>query len=372
MKLPDFSKLSDFSTPFMVYDPSVAERNIREIQNYLPGVDVYYAMKCNPNPRMISKFKSLGLGFEVASIQETKQLIKQGVDHEKIMCLHPIKSLDFLRYMNEQKIKIVCADSFEEVDKISNLMPQAKVVIRVSTPNEGSSWKVNGKYGIVQGQVTNLAKYCLSKNLVPYGLTFHVGSQCANNENWVTALDLCKKLILAAAKVGINYQLLSLGGGLPAKYNKPVPSIAETCAVITDSLADDFPRVPRITIEPGRSIMAEAGVLVTRVFGLATRSRVNWAYIDVGVYNGLIESAETHDDHFYPITTNSKSSTNKIYNLGGPTCVSLDTPFKRVSLPELKVGDLIYVYQAGAYTVNCACSFNGFPAPQEYLLEDLT
>lgn len=372
MKLPAFSKLSDFSTPFVVYDSNQAEENIAQIRKFLPAVDVHYAMKCNPNSRMISKFKSLGLGFEVASIQETKQLIKQGVSPERIICLHPIKSLDFLKYMNDQGIKTVCADSYEEVDKIANIIPEARVVIRVSTPNEGSSWKVNGKYGMVQGQVTNLAKHCLSKGLIPYGLTFHVGSQCANNENWITALGVCKKLIKTATRVGINYQLLSLGGGLPAKYNKPVPSITETCGVIAGALSDNFPKMSRITIEPGRSIMANAGVLVSRVFGLAARGSVNWAYIDVGVYNGLIESAETHDDHFYPIGTNSRATTKKTYNLGGPTCVSLDTPFKRVVLPELKIGDLIYIYNAGAYTVNCACSFNGFPTPQEYLLEDLT
>src|SRR5262249_37035445 len=147
-----------------------------------------------PHPRITKYLNSLGSGFEVASLAETRQLINQGVPADRIVCMHPIKSPEFLKYLRKHRILVMAVDSYEEVDKIAQYVPGAKLVVRLSVDNEGSSWHLNGKFGLEVTEFPRIFEYIQSKGLVAYGMMFHVGSQCENEANWVKALRSCKDI----------------------------------------------------------------------------------------------------------------------------------------------------------------------------------
>ena len=368
-----YRKTGKLKTPFVVYNLEFIKQNFLDIRKFFPDVEIYYAMKCNPIQRILKILMQLDSGFEVSSEWEVEQLLKLGVKASKIICLHPIKSPEFLKYLYKSNIEIMAVDSYEEVDKISIYAPGSKVVPRVNVSNEGSVWALNGKYGIDSVEFPKLFHYIASKGLIPYGLTFHVGSQCETLSSWVKALEVCKGVWDKSAKEGIKLHLLSLGGGLPIKYRKEVPTIEEIGNLITNILKKNFTSdVPvRFTIEPGRGLVANSAVLVSSVFGIATRGLKNWAYIETGSYNGLAEATETPDRRFYELMVEETSRELIKYNIGGPTCVSLDTPFEDVYLPRLEVGGRIYIINAGAYSATCSAPFNGFPVPKVYFYNEL-
>jgi ornithine decarboxylase len=368
-----FERTRRLQTPFLVYDLDEVEANYRRISQSFPGLGIYYAMKCNPDAAFIERLNTLGAGFEIASIAEAKQLIKQNVHPKNIICLHPIKSPEFLQYMAQHQINILAVDCFEEVDKIAKYAPASKVLIRVVVDNEGSSWHLNGKYGIESVDVPKLLEHILAKALMPYGLTFHVGSQCVNEANWIKALQICQDIWEKARRRGIEFEHLSLGGGLPITYRKPIPELKRIGALILKQIKGNFKtkRGLKVSIEPGRAIAATASVLVTTVFGLATRGQRQWAYIEVGTYNGLVEAIETEDRQFYPLKVEHVRRPQQIYNIGGPSCVSLDTPFEEVQLPQLRLGDRLYILNTGAYSATCGGPFNGFPLATRYYYHQL-
>lgn len=361
----------NYKTPFLAFSLKEVRNNFVNIKRDFSGIDIYYAMKCNPLPQVIETLKVLGSGFEVASLNETKQLIKQGVHASKIICLHPIKSPEFLRFLNKNQINTVAIDSYEEVDKIAKFLPNAKVLVRVAVDNAGSGWHLNKKFGIEVTEFPKILKYIGSRGLKLDGLTFHVGSQCENQANWLKALDLCSNVWVDALRAGIQMNFLSLGGGLAVKYNRPIPKQREIAKIVKNKIASSFPTKDKLTvsIEPGRAMVATSGILGTKVIGVATRGGENWAYIETGTYNGLIEAIETADRSFYPVMTDAKTKNKRVYYIGGPSCVSLDTPFEKTTLPELKTGDKMYVKNAGAYTVTCSAPFNGFPVPRVYYID---
>ena len=356
-----------------MYDLKEVEANYQNIAQLFPGLSIYYAMKCNPDHAFIQVLNKLGSGFEVASLEEARQLISQGINTSKIICLHPIKSPEFLQYMARHNIDVLAVDSFEEVDKIAKYAPASKVVPRIVVDNEGSGWPLNGKYGIESIEAPKLLEHILAKGLVPYGLTFHVGSQCVNEANWIKALQICQDIWVKAHRRGIEFELLSLGGGLPISYRKPIPDLRRTGHLILKQIRENFKskRGLKVSIEPGRAIAATAGVIVTTVFGLATRGQTQWAYIEVGTYNGLVEAIETNDRQFYPLQVEHQRRPLQIYNIGGPSCVTLDTPFEDVELPQLRLGDRVCILHTGAYSTTCAGPFNGFPLATPYYYHHL-
>jgi ornithine decarboxylase len=371
----DFFRITrPVDTPCLVIDLEQVRENYQQIHRAFPGVAIHYAMKCNSDPGIIGALNSLGSGFEIASIGEARQLIELGVKPHNIICMHPIKSPEFLTYLYDHQVEVMAIDSLDEVDKIARYAPGSKLVVRVDVANEGSGWHLNGKYGLALNECLDVLDHIQSQRLVPCGLVFHVGSQCENLSNWMNALNACEQIWREARQRGIELKFLSLGGGLPVPYRRPVPGIDAIGDAVMNALrhsviasADDV----RLVIEPGRAMVASAGTLLTSVIGTAKRGPTSWAYIETGTYNGLVEAIETSDRQFYPLAVEDAGRPLIQYHIGGPTCVSLDTPFENVELPELRTGDRLYVLNAGAYTVSCAGTFNGFSAPTVYYLHDL-
>ena len=356
--------IESLPTPLLVIDCEQIRQNVRAIQQALPGVGVYYALKCNPDAEIVRTLAAMGIGFEIASQQEAQYLLQLHVPASQIVCFHTIKSPAFLQFLHAHQIDIVAVDSAEELYKIALYAPNSRVVVRVEVPNDGSVVDLSGKFGIAPQDAPQLLVQAQALGLRPYGITMHVGSQCVELAAWEKAVRICMDAWAETRRLGLELRLFSLGGGLPVPYRKPIVSLADIGDVITKhDLNGLHGGQGMVTVEPGRAIAATAGTMVTSIIGIARRASGLWAYLDVGVFNGLMETLLNNDYEFYPLFVSGEDRPVVRYNLGGPTCDSVDTPFRNVELPELRIGDRLYVLHTGAYSASCAGSFNGFFPP---------
>ncbi|OGH19993.1 MAG: hypothetical protein A3D74_03805 [Candidatus Levybacteria bacterium RIFCSPHIGHO2_02_FULL_37_13] len=363
------NKSNQFKTPFLLVDLKQVSKHYNNIKKNLSGVEVFYSMKANDHPRIVETLVKENASFDITSERELNSLNKNSLSSKKITCLNPIKSPEFLKRLFENKITIMAYDSFDEVDKIARYAPGSKLVLRIVVDNEGSDWPLTKKYGVNPAEALPLLKYALGKKLQPIGLTFHVGSQCRNKNNWVNALFVCETLWALAKKENIHFNFLSLGGGLPIQHDRPIPALEDIGKGIKKMLSNNFKSADsplRVAIEPGRAIVGDSAIMVTSVIGKAKRGSENWLYVDTGVFNGFME---TIDGFTYDIKT-IKNTAIKKFTIGGPSCDSVDIPFKNVVLEDVKIGDKIYVLNAGAYTTVYASTFNGFEIPKTYFLSD--
>jgi ornithine decarboxylase len=201
--------------------------------------------------------------------------------------------------------------------------------------------------------------------LKPVGVFFHVGSQCTLAGTWAKAIQKSWSVWQRAAERGIELHMLNVGGGFPATYLKPVPTVAEIARVIQESVAALFPKDVEVSLAPGRGLVGEAGILAATVMAKAARDSEQWLYLDVGVFNGLMEAVGGIK---YRIVASRTGPTRK-WVLSGPTCDSFDVISNEVELPDLDVGDRVYITSAGAYTTAYASEFDGFPIPAIHFLE---
>ncbi|MDP2755108.1 MAG: type III PLP-dependent enzyme, partial [Nitrospirota bacterium] len=334
---------------------------------YIKKSKVFYAVKANPDIEILKFLNGLKLGFEIASEGELEILLSLGVKPERIISSNPIKSLKFLKVSASNGVNYFSFDSEDEVDKLSKFIHGCNVYVRLSVPNEGSEWPLSKKFGVELDEALTLLRYAKEKGINPIGITFHVGSQCTNVYNWNIALDKAKALWDMAEKNGIKLTLLNIGGGYPIRYTKNVVSIETIEKNVNKLIYERFPKGLEIYIEPGRAVIGDAGIFVTTVIGKARRSNEDWLYIDVGVFNGLMESVGGIK-YSYIVESCKHTRHKKRWTIAGPSCDSFDVIDKNVSLPEPNVGDLILILSSGAYTVSYASEFNGFSIPKTILI----
>jgi len=353
----------DDEPPYLLVDRETLKQKARLIGKGIKNSRVFYAVKANPDIEVVRYLNELGLGFEIASEGELKILSELKIEPERIITSNPVKTLRFLKEAVEYGIQYYAFDSDSEIEKLSKYAPGKKVYVRLSVPNEGSEWPLSKKFGVEIEEAVKLLVYASQRGLEPAGITFHVGSQCGNIYNWHTAIDKARHVKELALKEGIEIKMLNIGGGYPIEYTRKVPPI-QTIETKINSLIEKYFPDAEIFIEPGRAVVGDAGVFVSRIIGKAQRGDENWLYIDVGVFNGLMESIGGIK---YQYVVGSKAS-QKEWIIAGPSCDSFDVIERGVILPEPDVGNLILILCAGAYTVSYASEFNGFSIPKTFLI----
>ena len=354
-----------FETPSLIIDSEKVKEKFSLIGQNIKGSYVFYAVKANPDMEILKFLNQLDKGFEIASEGELKILSKIGIQPNRIISSNPVKSLKFLEMAHEYGINNFSFDSIDEVEKIGKFVPEANVYIRLSVPNEGSEWPLSKKFGVELDDAVELLCRAQNRGLNPMGITFHVGSQCTNLYNWNIALDKAKILWDMAEKKGIKLEMLNIGGGYPINYTKSVIEIGTIEKNINRLIWERFPENTKIHIEPGRAVVGDAGVLVTKVIGKAKRPDNNWLYIDMGVFNGLMESLGGIK---YTYLVESNNQNKKNWTLAGPSCDSFDVIDKNVNLYEPDIGNLLLILSGGAYTISYASEFNGFSIPKTILI----
>lgn len=353
-----------YSKPFLLVDSNIVRAKTRRFKAAMPRVHPHYAVKANPDPRVLKTLIEEGTGFEIASIAELDLLLSLGVPAAEIYYSNPMKSRAYLEYAAAKGVEWYVLDSVEELRKIVSVKADAKMYLRIDTPNIGSDWPLGGKFGAHAAEIKGIITEAAKLNADLAGVTFHVGSQCRNPQNWRVGIERAKKVFADMRRAGLNPRLLNLGGGYPVRHVKPIPSIEVIADVVNAAIAD-LPTDIRIMAEPGRYLVSDAAYFVCRVVGTATRNGKRWMYWDAGMFGGVIETTEGLR---YDILTDRKGREIP-WAIAGPTCDSVDILMRDEMLPEdVQEGDFIYIPNSGAYTTAYASNFNGFPLPDVVVL----
>lgn len=346
-------------TPLMVISKDQLTEEYNRFRRLLPRVRLYYAIKANPHPDIIKTLRDLGGSFDTASEGEIRHVLAQGVSPDRIIFANTIKRPESLEFAKKARVNLCTFDNEPEIYKIAKHAPGTHVLARMKVSNFGSIVELSLKFGADQDQIVPMLLKARSLGLKPDGVSFHVGSQCTNIENYLRAFESAAHVVQEAAEQGLKIRTINIGGGFPIKHFKADTIALETFAGrLRRELDRLFPKDIEIIAEPGRAIAGPAGMLITRVVGRSIRNNKNYYYLDDGVYGDF--SGIVFDHAKYEFRTLTK--TQKFLSiLAGPTCDSFDTISLSQEVPELDVGSVIYVPSIGAYSCASALTFNGIP-----------
>lgn len=358
----------EHGTPLFVIDHAALRKAYRLFRRHLPRVQVYYAVKANPDPEIVRTLFKEGASFDVASMPEFMIVYKnikgmpakarQQWIWDKIIYANPTKPTDTLEELNKYK-PLVTFDNLEEIHKIKKHAPNAGLALRLKVPNTGAMVELSSKFGALPGEAVDLILEADRVGLTVEGISFHVGSQTTNFDNYVQALSLSANIFQEARDRGYTkMNLLDIGGGFPAPYDASVRPFPELAKVINTELDRLFPKDIQILAEPGRFLAAVCGTSVASVIGKVVREGKTSFYINDGVYHTY--SGVIFDHCKYPVHAFKKGKTS-LCSVFGPTCDALDVVSMAENLPDLVRGDLVYSVNIGAYSHASATYFNGFP-----------
>jgi ornithine decarboxylase len=354
-------------TPVVVIDHEEIRRNYASFKRHLPKVQAYYAVKANPAPEIVRTLYRAGASFDVASLPEFMLVYenvrrlsaraRQDFVWDKVVYANPIKPEETLRALDRYR-PLVTYDNRAELAKIKAHAPHAGVALRLRVPNTGSMVELSSKFGCDPGEAAELVDEAFRIGLVVEGLSFHVGSQCTNFDNFVQALNMAAAVRNEALTRGHDLKILDIGGGFPVAYDRHVKPISALARQINAEIARLFPPDIEILAEPGRYLVATAATSVARVIGKAVRDGKPSYYIDDSVYHTY--SGIIFDHCQYSVKAFRRGAT-EISAVFGQTCDGLDTISRSESLPALEIGDLVYSENIGAYSNASSTWFNGFP-----------
>jgi ornithine decarboxylase len=360
----------DHGTPVVVIDHDIIRRNYAEFRQHLPKVQAYYAVKANPAPEIVRTLYRSGASFDVASLPEFMLVYEnirrlspkaqQDFIWDKIIYANPTKPKPTLQALDRYK-PLVTFDNENELKKIREHAPHAGVVLRLRVPNTGSMVELSSKFGCDAGEAVDLVLAAFKLGLVVEGLSFHVGSQCTNFENFVQALNMAAAVMQEAKSRGHEIKILDIGGGFPAAYDRHVRPFAELAKKINAEIDRLFPQDIQIVAEPGRFLVATAATSVARIIGKAVRDGKPCYYIDDSVYHTFSGIIFDHCQYHLKAFKRGRAEICAVF---GQTCDGLDTISQSEELPELELDDLVYAENIGAYSNASATWFNGFPPAQ--------
>jgi ornithine decarboxylase len=356
--------------PCLVVDLDVVRDNYRAFAKSLPDSRVFYAVKANPAPELLSLLASLGSCFDTASVAEIEMVLAAGATPERISFGNTIKKERDIARAYALGVRLFAVDCKAEVEKIGRVAPGAKVFCRFLFGCAGAEWPLSRKFGCDPEMAVDVLEHAQRLGLEPAGVSFHVGSQQRRTAAWDEALKSAAAIFRACAERGISLSMVNLGGGFPTKYLRDVPAVEAYGRSIFRALRKHFGnRIPETIIEPGRGMVGNAGLIEAEVVLVSNKSEhdhVRWVYLDIGKFGGL---AETMDESIrYPIRTPHDGDEVGPCVLAGPTCDSADVLYEKrpYDLPiSLEIGDKVLIEGTGAYTATyAAVAFNGFaPLP---------
>ena len=345
-----------YGSPLLLVDCDVVRAQYRRLAAALPGVELHYALKPQPDAAVVAALNEIGGRFDVASGGEVALLRGQGVDAQRCIHTHPIKRDADIRDALRYGVRTFVADNVDELGKFVRHRRRVEVLLRVAFRAEDAVCDLSKKFGCAPAAVPELLAVARRLGVRIVGLSFHVGSQTQTPGMYVRAIEACARLIRAAGEAGHEpLTVLDIGGGFPIDYREPVMPIEQFCAPIRAALAA-LPAGLRLLAEPGRYIVGPAGTVIATVTGRALRRGRWWFYLDDGVYGSF--SGQIYDHARYPIGALRDEGARVRAVLAGPTCDSIDVVDNDILLPLLEAGDLLVGRQMGAYTSASAGDFN--------------
>ncbi len=372
-KIARFLSHSSPATPFLVLDVDQVEENFRALTGALPLARVYYAVKANPAPPVLERLVALGSSFDAASLEEIGLCLAAGAAAERISFGNTIKKVSAIRGAAAAGVDLFAFDSAEELDKLAEHAPGSRVYCRLLVENDGAEWPLSRKFGASVEQARALMLRAGELGLDAYGLSFHVGSQQTSAAAYETAIGRVAMLFTDLTRAGVNLRMVNLGGGFPTRYRDEVPGIDHFAQAIMAAMTRGFGNaLPEMLIEPGRCLVADAGVVGAEVVLVSRRGEagdpLRWVYLDIGRFGGL---AETEGESIkYRIQTAHDGTPCGPVAIAGPTCDGADILYERSNyrLPlALRCGERVELLSTGAYVTTYASQrFNGFAPLAEY------
>jgi ornithine decarboxylase len=373
----DFSR--DLETPCIVINLQTIEANYGRLRELFPYSRIYYAVKANPEPAVVSLLAGLGSNFDIASRPELDMVLSLGVSPDRLSYGNTIKKIKDIAYFYEKGVRMFATDSKEDLKNIASVAPGSRIYVRILVENSTTAdWPLSRKFGCHPDMAYDLLVLARDSGLNSYGISFHVGSQQRDIGQWDDAIAKTKYLFSSLEEEeNIHLAMINMGGGFPAAYTQPTNDLSEYAAEIHRYLKDDFgDAIPQIILEPGRSLVGNSGILISEVILVSRKNNTalnRWIYLDTGRFNGLIETLD--ESIKYPIITSKDVPGCKEAEviIAGPTCDSMDILYEdyKYRLPvDLKIGDRLYFLSTGAYTASYASvGFNGFYPIKTYIME---
>jgi ornithine decarboxylase len=365
-RLEAFASSQDFGRPTLVLDVDVVEGNYRALKAGLGRADIHYAVKANPAREIIERLAALGAHFDAASRGEIELCLSMGARPETISFGNTVKRPSDVAFAHRAGITLFAADAEEELEKIAEHAPGAEVYIRLIVETSEADWPLSRKFGCDREMAVRLLGRAAELGLRPVGFSFHVGSQTKRADMWAVTLDEMVRIWDAAHEAGHALSLLNIGGGFPAFYGETIDGPTDYAGRVMALVSERFGAVERVMAEPGRGLVAEAGVIACEVMLVSRKSDRDmhrWVYLDIGKFSGL---AETMDEAIrYQFVTPRDGDAMGPCIMAGPSCDSADVLYEKrpMMLPlSLKAGDRVLIRNTGAYTSSySSVGFNGFP-----------
>lgn len=365
-RIETFIANHEFDRPTLVLDVEKVAEQYRALKAGLGRADIHYAVKANPERAVIERLVALGSHFDAASRGEIELCLSLGAAPEIVSFGNTVKRATDIAFAHQAGIALFAADAEEELEKIATHAPGAQVYIRLIVEASGADWPLTRKFGTTRDKALRLMGFARDLGLAPVGLSFHVGSQTRQPEMWANTLDQVAAVWAEAQEAGFALDLLNIGGGFPAFYGDAIAHPTVYARAVIEQFTARFGEVARIMAEPGRGLVAEAGMIAAEVLLVSRKSDddlCRWVYLDIGKFSGL---AETIDEAIrYQFTTARDHEANGPCILAGPSCDSADVLYEKrpVALPlGLRAGDRIVIRNCGAYTSSySSVGFNGFP-----------
>ncbi len=363
-------------TPFLVVNLDIVRMKYRELKELFPYAHIYYAVKSNPAVPVLEALRDMGSCFDIASVYELDKVLSLGIAPDRTSFGNTIKKAADIRYAYKKGVRLFATDSEADLRNLAREAPGSRVFFRILAEGaDTADWPLSRKFGCHPDMVTSLILLARDLKLKPCGISFHVGSQQRDIGTWDAAIAKVRYIFDYLETVGIHMTLINMGGGFPANYISKTSEMETYAKEITRYISEDFgEEFPEIILEPGRSMVGDAGVLATEVVLVSQKSHLGvdkWLYLDTGKFNGLIE---TWDESIkYPLYCERKGSDCEDFIIAGPTCDSQDVMYEKFRNPlprNIAIGDRIYWLTTGAYTGSyCAVEFNGFPPLPVYFVD---
>lgn len=370
------SEADKHDTPCLLLNLNIVKKKYEELQEHFPFAKIYFAVKANPANEILELLRDLGAYFDIASVYELDKVLALGVGPERLSYGNTIKKAKEVQYAYEKGVRLFATDSEWDIKNIAKFAPESKVFFRILTEGgETAEWPLSRKFGCHPDMAIDLVLLANELGLTPYGISFHVGSQQRDIGAWDSAIAKVRYIFDYLHTQGIHLKMVNMGGGFPAQYISQVNTMDVYSDEITRYLNEDFEYgLPEIILEPGRSLVGEAGVLVTEVVLVSEKSSVGldkWVYLDTGKFNGLAETWE--ESIKYPLYCEGRGELADNFIIAGPTCDSQDVMYEqyRNPLPSyIKPGDRVYWLTTGAYTCSySSVEFNGFPPLKMHVIK---
>lgn len=357
-----------YKTPFFCYSVSQIEDNFNILKDSFSVVKplICYAMKANYNSEIISILSKLGAGVDVVSMGELNKAILNGVDENKIVFSGVGKTKEEIEFAIKKKIKQLNVESKEELEDINlictKLGCKVNVCLRINpdvsadTHDKISTGRSEDKFGIPNDQVESIFKKYKNHQLIKIiGLSVHIGSQIQSMQPFKNAFTKVKNSVINLNKNGFRIKSLDLGGGIGIKYNKNNKLInLKSYARLIEKLFSDLK--VEIIIEPGRFLVGQSGIIVSRIIRIKSEKNKAFLIIDAGM-NNLIRPALYNAMHnIIPVKLKNIAKVN--YDVVGPICETSDSFVKNLKIQKFKNDDLVVICSTGAYGSCMSSKYN--------------